>query len=92
MKNRSSFRRPQPFILIVVASMTLFSLVCNGQQKTTDQGTISIGVASIDITPEGPIRLTGYANRGNREATEAIHRLAAKAMAFGSENARCVIR
>lgn len=86
MKNRSCFRRPQPFLLLVIASMTVFSFVCNGQQNTKAQGTISIGVASVDITPEGPIRLTGYANRGNREATEAIHRLAAKAMAFGSDD------
>lgn len=86
MKNRSCFRRPQPFILLVIASMTVFSFVCNGQENTRAQGTISIGVASIDITPEGPIRLTGYANRGNREAKEAIHRLAAKAMAFGSDD------
>lgn len=86
MKNRIFPQRPQGLILFAIASMMLFSFVCNGQRNTTAPGAMDIGVASIDITPEGPVRLTGYANRSNKEATEVIHRLAAKAMAFGSDD------
>lgn len=86
MKNKIFFLRPQDLTVFALASMILFSLACSGQHTRTDRGVIDIGVASIDITPEGPIRLTGYAARDRKETTDVIHRLAAKAMAFGSDD------
>jgi hypothetical protein len=45
---------------------------------------MDVGVARIDITPETPIRLTGYSSRDN--PFEGVHhKLWAKAMAFGNE-------
>lgn len=46
-----------------------------------------VGVSQIDITPEGPIRLTGYGNRVD-PATVVRQRLWAKALAFGADGER----
>src|ERR1044072_955422 len=43
-----------------------------------------VGVSSVDITPSYPIRLSGYAAR-KTEATNAVHKLWAKALAIGSD-------
>lgn len=48
-------------------------------------GRMEVGVARVDITPEGPIRLAGYGNRNKTESEGVIHRLGAKALAFGSD-------
>ncbi|HET7697113.1 MAG TPA: neutral/alkaline non-lysosomal ceramidase N-terminal domain-containing protein [Vicinamibacterales bacterium] len=45
---------------------------------------IPAGVAQIDITPDGPIRLSGYGSR-TEPATEIKQRLTAKALAFGAD-------
>lgn len=45
---------------------------------------IDVGVARIDITPDYPIRLTGYAVRTN-ESQGVVQRLWAKALAIGSD-------
>ncbi|MDB6124344.1 MAG: putative rane-bound dehydrogenase [Pedosphaera sp.] len=42
------------------------------------------GVAKVDITPDYPIRLNGYLGR-NAEATNAVQRIYAKALAIGSD-------
>lgn len=47
-------------------------------------GAMEVGVARVDISPDGPIRLTGYAARGKEEATKVLSRLSAKALAFGN--------
>jgi hypothetical protein len=45
----------------------------------------AIGVAKIDITPEYPIRLTGYASR-QKESEGVAQHLYARALAFGSDS------
>ena len=50
----------------------------------SDQNTRMIGVAKIDITPDYPIRLTGYAVRKTESQGIAQH-LWAKALAIGSD-------
>ncbi|MEX2381231.1 MAG: neutral/alkaline non-lysosomal ceramidase N-terminal domain-containing protein [Opitutales bacterium] len=45
---------------------------------------MEVGVARIDITPQGPIRLAGYGNR-RTESDGVLQRLEAKALAFGSD-------
>ena len=72
-----------PFCLIVVlllVSNTLFS-----QQSTIPVGTMDVGLARIDITPDGPIRLAGYGVRKKTESEGVLQRLGAKAIAFGSD-------
>ena len=46
---------------------------------------IPIGVARIDITPAGPIWLSGYNNRP-RETEEVVRRLYARAIAIGGDD------
>ena len=46
--------------------------------------TIEVGVARVDITPEGPIRLHGYQSR-KEESRGVAQRLYAKALALGDD-------
>ena len=69
----------------------LFLLMATGnklqaQNLSRSDGMMEVGVARIDITPEGPIRLAGYGARPKSEADQIIHRLSAKALAFGSDS------
>ncbi|HOJ56009.1 MAG TPA: neutral/alkaline non-lysosomal ceramidase N-terminal domain-containing protein [Phycisphaerae bacterium] len=77
------------------AGMILVTLICSslllGDQpgspsSATDkpQATYPVGVARVDITPEYPIRLTGYGGRRN-ESDGILQRLWAKALAIGSD-------
>jgi hypothetical protein len=45
---------------------------------------MEVGVARIDITPDTPIRLSGYGSR-TIESEGVYHKLEAKALAFGSD-------
>jgi hypothetical protein len=53
-------------------------------------GTLLAGVAAIDITPDEPIRLTGYGNRSVPTA-DVRQRLRAKALAFGDARGRASV-
>src|SRR5687768_6411800 len=46
--------------------------------------TITVGVARINITPDGPIRLSGYGDR-KTESEGVLQALSAKALAFGTD-------
>ncbi len=46
--------------------------------------TVPVGMASVDITPEYPIRMVGYADRKN-ESDGVASRLKAKAIAIGAD-------
>ena len=47
-------------------------------------GAVLVGAARIDITPDYPVRLAGYAGR-MEEATEVVQRLWGKALAIGDD-------
>lgn len=47
--------------------------------------TMEVGVARVDITPDSPIRLTGFAARTKAETDKVLNRLSAKALAFGND-------
>ena len=47
-------------------------------------GVIQVGVAEVDITPDYPIRLSGYGSR-RTESEGIIQRIRAKALAIGSD-------
>lgn len=78
---RRIYLRTLMLSIFIVAQVTLYGQ----KQKQSSQALVAVGVASIDITPEGPIRLSGYAARSKSEAVEAMHRLHAKALAFGTD-------
>ncbi|MBD3627285.1 hypothetical protein [Cyclobacterium sp.] len=47
---------------------------------------MDIGVSTIDITPDHPIRLAGYGAREKKPSEGIIHQLNAKALAFGRDD------
>lgn len=46
---------------------------------------IEAGLASVDITPKFPIRMSGYAARSSAETDSVLQPIAAKALALGSD-------
>ena len=56
----------------------------SAQQNARAGEFMDVGVARIDISPEGPIRLAGYGIRKKKESEGMLQPLAAKALAFGS--------
>lgn len=68
-----------PFALLFVISFLSIGHVYAGHKK---QKLIPVGVARIDITPDRPIRLTGYSDR-SASFDKVHHRLWGKALAFG---------
>ena len=73
------------FGILFTITFISFHLVGFTQAKNPALSTINVGVASIDITPEGPIRLAGYGARPKTESDGVIQKIYAKAMAFGSD-------
>ncbi len=65
-------------MLIAAASFT------GNLHAAATAGLRPIGVATVDITPDGPIRLSGYGLR-KTESTGVAQRLYAKALALGSD-------
>lgn len=62
-----------------------FSTFVSAQENKEPATKMEAGAASIDITPDVPIRLAGYAARPETEATSALQRISAKALALGSD-------
>ncbi|MFA6543634.1 MAG: neutral/alkaline non-lysosomal ceramidase N-terminal domain-containing protein, partial [Limisphaerales bacterium] len=60
-------------------------MVLNICAAPSDTPLRAVGVARVDITPDYPIRLTGYGDR-REESTGVAQRLFAKALAFGSDS------
>ncbi len=73
--------------VVLVLSVVLAGTSAFGQSKAGGEAAnlIDIGIATIDITPEGPIRLSGYAAREKSESKGILHRLHAKALAIGND-------
>ncbi|HTE24270.1 neutral/alkaline non-lysosomal ceramidase N-terminal domain-containing protein [Flavitalea sp.] len=69
----------------IVFAFLFFNNNLFSQQADAADVAMEVGVARIDITPESPIRLAGYANREKSESEITIHRLWAKALVFGSD-------
>ena len=64
------------------ASIALLSTIAFAEGPP--QREVPVGVAHVDITPDGPIRLTGYGNR-RTESEGVTQRLRAKALAIGGD-------
>ncbi len=69
----------------ILMSVLFFSKISFSQHTNTNDATMEVGVARVDITPDGPIRLAGYGSRSKSESDGIIQRSAAKALAFGSD-------
>lgn len=73
------------FALGFLLSLTFAASLSVAQKNDAGGETIDIGMARVDITPESPIRLAGYASREKTESEGVMHRLSAKALAFGND-------
>ncbi|HUT90920.1 MAG TPA: neutral/alkaline non-lysosomal ceramidase N-terminal domain-containing protein [Thermoguttaceae bacterium] len=71
------------FLIATVLTRTGF-VDENDTSATRRESLVSVGVARIDVTPEGPIRLNGYAVR-KTESTGIAQKLWAKALAIGAD-------
>ncbi len=71
--------------IIILIAFLLFNKMSFSQRNDGVDGTMEVGVARVDITPDGPIRLAGYGARPKSESGGIIQRLSAKALAFGSD-------
>src|SRR5690348_158149 len=76
--------RLRSFLLVSIVSAASLAAA------TAPAPAVQVGVAKIDITPELPIRLSGYGNR-TVEATRSETRLFARALAIGSDAEKPVV-
>ncbi|MCC2599909.1 hypothetical protein [Sphingobacterium sp. FBM7-1] len=58
---------------------------CNQSHHTEKDNMMEVGVARIDITPNTPVRLSGFGAREKLETDRILHNLSAKALAFGAD-------
>jgi neutral ceramidase len=67
--------------LVVPALLVVGFMLCEAGTARPDETDLQVGVARAKITPEGPIRMAGYASR-NKPSEGVLADLYAKAMAF----------
>ena len=73
------FASQLPLVLGIAAGL----LLCGGADTQADEPRlVPVGVAKVDITPEQPVRMYGYASR-KTESEGIAGRLTAKALAIG---------
>ena len=73
-------------VVLTLATIFLPAKFSFSQEKVNKPVMVDAGVASVDITPEFPIRMSGYAARLSSEADSVLQPISAKALALGSDN------
>ncbi len=79
------YQRPSYFFYYLIVVLFLINTPCLAQSPAREGETMEVGVARVDITPDGPIRLAGYGARVKTESDGVLQPLEAKALAFGSD-------
>ena len=85
LKKKREFTRITCLLIVV---LILFIDASYSQTTATHAGTMQVGLARVDITPETNIRLAGYAARSKGESEGVLQKLEAKALAFGNDAQR----
>ena len=81
-------RRAADLLIAAVAAATVGCAAASPSPSTRPKASaLQVGVSAIDITPEEPIRLTGYGNR-TAPTADVRQRLRAKALAFSDGGRR----
>jgi len=76
---------------LIISGLFVLSGLADWSVAADKSPLIPVGVARVDITPNGPIRLAGYGNR-RTEAASAASRIWAKALVIGSDEQHpCVL-
>lgn len=87
MKLQNSPWRSRFFNILLFSLIILFfSRNKSYSQIKSTQPPVDVGLASVDITPETPVLLTGFAARPRSETDTILRKLSAKAIAIGSDN------
>ena len=74
----------------IAAMMGLGLLAGVGDGSKASAGEVEVGAAKVDITPKGPIRLSGYLARST-ESVGVAHPIHAAALAIGSDEQKPVV-
>ena len=87
--------RRAPAILGLALATVLGTAACSPVPRLAGagrgDGTLAVGIARMEITPDEPIRLTGYPNRAKVPAEGVEQALWAKAIAIGEERPAVLI-
>jgi len=85
-------RRLFPAVIpsLLVLAATVLVTIDAISQKTTPSPTIPVGVSTVDITPDRPIRLSGYGSR-TEPSEGVVQKLHAKALAMGADGELSVL-
>jgi len=82
-----SVRRVTAIVTVLVISL---ALIASPVHAAESKGALRAGAARIDITPDKPVRMSGYASR--TELSEGVHDpLSARAVAFENNGKRLVL-
>jgi len=77
------------FCTIMVLMICLF-LITSGIQSQESRGVLRAGIAKIDITPEKPVRMSGYS--GRKELSDGVHDpLSIRVVVFENSGKRLVL-
>jgi len=71
--------------IFLISFLFIMEIAYSQANNKYTAATVDVGVARIDITPESPVRLAGFAARTKSESDKVLQRLSAKAVAFGSD-------
>jgi len=83
MRKLSLFRA----IMVLMICLFLITSVVQSQER---RGVLRAGIAKIDITPEKPVRMSGYS--GRKELSEGVHDpLSARVVVFENRGKRLVL-
>jgi hypothetical protein len=81
---------PKKLFLPIVALFICFSLLGQTNKSEEKPGTLRAGIAKIDITPDNPVMLYGYASR--KTPSEGVHDpLSARAVVFENNGKKVVL-
>lgn len=72
--------------------LVLAALSCSGEAvvQATDQSSVHVGVAKVDVTPQAPVVLAGYGGR-TAEHEGVDTRLWARAMVIGKDSPKAIV-
>ncbi|MEJ7692758.1 neutral/alkaline non-lysosomal ceramidase N-terminal domain-containing protein [Daejeonella sp.] len=71
--------------LFAIVFILSFVGAATGQKINSSHQLMDVGVSAVNITPEWPVRLAGFAIRSKDEAESTLLPLNAKALAFGND-------
>mgnify|MGYP001619190059 CR=1 FL=1 len=90
MKSLSHFWLKQ-ILTVLVVYLACFSIArLYAQSKEEDKDILKTGTAKIDITPQKPVKMSGYASR--TELSQGVHDpLSARVVAFEKNSKRLIL-